>query len=120
MDMAATAGAGIAAQGCAVSARPGSAADEVIRRVRMSDEVQARVIGSLKKWFAGHPECSDPAEAIAALGLPDMTGIPADPKQRTSGQKRAAALARDIRQHAEYALRCRDNPIPVRRKAGQR
>ena len=80
----------------------------------MSDEDQGPVIDALKQWFADHPGSGDPDEAIRGLGLPDMTGIPENPGLRTRGQQRDAAAARDVRQHAEYALRCRDNPLPVR------
>jgi hypothetical protein len=92
-------------------------ADDLARRARMSDEDQGPVIDALKAWFAGHPECSDLAEAISALGLPSMDGIPEDRGVRTASQQRAAGAARDVLQHARYALNCRDNPLPARQEA---
>ena len=79
-----------------------------LSRVLLEGGDPAPVIDALRQWLDGHQECTDPAEAVSALGLPDMTGIPEDPCQRTSGEQRRAAAARDALQHAGYALRIRD------------
>jgi hypothetical protein len=62
------------------------------------------LIDAIKAWVREHPGCTLD-DVIAGLGLPDMTGIPEDPKERTAGQQRAAALARDALQHAGYVIR---------------
>ena len=81
----------------------------------ITDDEWWDVIQDLKKYAAEHPGCT-PDEAIAGLKLPDMTGVPADPKARNGTQRRMAAQARDARQHAEYVIRLRDDPLPSRKR----
>lgn len=62
------------------------------------------VIDAAKEYVKAHPDCTED-EVIAALELPDMTGIPQSRAARTAAQRRAAARAVDARQHAGYAIR---------------
>ena len=86
------------------------------RRFTPDDDWDA--LEALKAWLAEHPDCTDPHEAVRALGLPDMTGIPDNPKARSSTQRRQAREARDMLQHAMYAIRTRDDPPLTRRTEG--
>lgn len=74
----------------------------------MTDEDDWEALQALVTWFAEHPRCADPAEGIKALGLPDMTGVPADKRARTSTHRRMAAEATSMLQHAGYAIRKRE------------
>jgi hypothetical protein len=74
----------------------------------MTPEDDFQALQQLKAWFADHPDCSDPAEGIAALGLPDMTGVPAKVHGRNRTQQRMAAEATSMLRHAGFAIRHRD------------
>jgi hypothetical protein len=86
------------------------------RRMTADDDWEA--LQRIKAWLAEHPECTDPEIAVKALGLSVMDGVPADPKARTSAQQHHAKLARDMLQHAAYAIRDRDDPPLTRRTEG--
>jgi hypothetical protein len=86
-------------------------------RPPLTAEDDWNALQALKAWFAEHPESTDPAEGVAALGLPDMTGIPSLPAARTSIQKRMAREADDMFHHAQTAITQRDHPLKSRRTA---
>jgi len=79
----------------------------------MTGKEDFQALQDLKAWFAEHPECSDPAAGIRALGLPDMTGVPADPcaRSRSRTLQRMAAEATAMLRHAEYAIRQRNASV---------
>jgi hypothetical protein len=74
----------------------------------MTAEDDYQALESLIAWFADHEDCTEPAEGIRALGLPDMTGVPENAHARNSTQRRMAAEAANMLQHAGYAIRNRD------------
>jgi hypothetical protein len=74
----------------------------------MTAEDDFQALQALIGWFAEHQDCTDPFEGIKALGLPDMTGMPQSRQARTSTQRRMAAEASNMLQHAGYAIRNRD------------
>jgi hypothetical protein len=74
----------------------------------MTDEDDWQALQALIRWFADNPDCSDSAEGVRALGLPDMTGLPEDAHARSSTQRRMAAEAMSMIGHAGYAIRKRD------------
>lgn len=74
----------------------------------MTAEDDYQALQALIKWYGEHEDCTDPAEGIKALGLPDMTGVPKTRQARTSTQRRMAAEAASMLQHAGYAIRSRD------------
>jgi hypothetical protein len=80
----------------------------------MSPEDDYQALQKLKTWFAEHPGCTVPQEGITALGLPDMTGIPAIRALRTSTQRRMAREAEAMLHHARYVISMRDHPLPRR------
>jgi hypothetical protein len=82
--------------------------DERTARRPMTAEDDFQALVALKSWFADHPDCSDPAAGVAALGLPDMTGVPQDPHARNRTQRRMAAEAASMLYHAGFAIRNRD------------
>ena len=81
------------------------------RAMSPADDYQA--LEALITWFAENPDCTDPAAGVKALGLPDVDSIPADVHART--QRRMAAEAAAMLQHAGFAIRNRD----ARRLDGQ-
>jgi hypothetical protein len=81
----------------------------------MTAEDDYQALQALIGWFAEHPACTDPAEGVRALGLPDMTGVPKTRQARTTTQRRMATEAASMLQHAGYAIRNRD----ARRQDGQ-
>jgi hypothetical protein len=42
----------------------------------MTAEDDYQALEALITWYGEHEDCTDPAEGIRALGLPDMTGVP--------------------------------------------
>jgi hypothetical protein len=82
-------------------ARPGA-------RKWMTAEDEFQALLKIKAWYADHPESSDPRAGIAALGLPDMTGVPQDKRARNRTQQRMAAEAVSMLKYAEYVIRTRD------------
>jgi hypothetical protein len=71
----------------------------------LTSEDEDQALADLKEWFREHPEVTDPEAGIKALGLPDMTGIPADPKARTGTHKHMLRDAQTILIFAGYAMR---------------
>jgi len=74
----------------------------------MTAEDDYQALQALIAWFNDHEDCIDPGEGIRALGLPDMTGVPPVRQARTTTQRRMAAEAANMLQHAGYAIRNRD------------
>jgi hypothetical protein len=70
----------------------------------MTDEDEWQALQDLKAWVADHPDCT-PEQAVSALGLPDMTGVPADPNLRNRTQRRMAYEATAMLSYADYAIR---------------
>jgi hypothetical protein len=69
----------------------------------MTAEDEWQALQDLKAWAADHPDRT-PQQAVRALGLPDMTGVPADPNLRDRTQRRMAYEATAMLSYAEYAL----------------
>jgi hypothetical protein len=88
------------------SAAGGQPARQQRRWMTAEDDYQA--LQALIAWFNDHADCTDPAEGIRALGLPDMTGVPPSRHARNSTQRRMAAEAANMLQHAGFAIRSRD------------
>jgi predicted component of type VI protein secretion system len=82
--------------------------DEQTVRRSMTAEDDFQALLAIRAWFADHADCRDPAAGVAALGLPDMTGVPQDPHARNGTQRRMAAEAASMLQHAGFAIRNRD------------
>jgi hypothetical protein len=82
--------------------------DERTLRRPMTAEDDFQALEAIKGWFADHADCCDPAAGVAALGLPDMAGVPQDPHARNRTQRRMAAEAASMLQHAGFAIRNRD------------
>jgi hypothetical protein len=87
------------------SGTPGGTTRRRVRRRWLTGEDEDNAIRDLRAWFREHPNVTDPEAAIKALGLPDMTGVPADPKARTKIHWRMHRDAKLILQHAGYAMR---------------
>jgi hypothetical protein len=77
-------------------------------RKRMTAEDDYAALEALKRWYGERPDCADPTAGVAALGLPDMTGVPKDRQARNITQRRMAAEAEAMLHHAGYAIRTRD------------
>ena len=71
----------------------------------LTDEDEIRIIKDLRAWFHDHPGVTDPAEGVKALGLPDMTGVAENVKDRDITQHRIAKEAELVLLHAGYAMR---------------
>jgi hypothetical protein len=86
------------------------------RRKWLAGEDMWDVIELLKAYAGDHLGCTA-EEAIAALGLPDMTGVPKDPKERSGTQRLMARQSREVRHYAMFVIRVRDDPLSSRKAA---
>lgn len=82
----------------------------------LTDDDMWDVIQVLRAYLTDHP-LRTAEEAVKALGLPDMDGVPADPGARSARHRRMARQAREVLHHARYAVRMRDLP-PMARNDG--
>jgi hypothetical protein len=81
----------------------------------MSEEDNERARLAIQEYVREHCGCT-PDEVIKALGLPDMTGIPADRRARTNEHKRRAAEADLMLHYATFHVGLRDNPPKGKRR----
>lgn len=86
------------------AARDEAAGGQIAQVAWPAGDDHREVIDAIKTYVRAHPGCTED-DVIGALGLPDMSGVPADPAARTRAQWKAAGRARDALQHAGYVIR---------------